>query len=87
MFQEKSIFHHYLDLIVVSGDRQGVLCIHTMRSGDYLRTLKTMAGASIDLICITSMGYILAHSWQSKQCCLFWINGQVLLNTIIIPER
>jgi trimeric autotransporter adhesin len=74
-----------LDL-VWSGDAEGVLCIHTVRQGEFVRSLKHMMGGSIDAVLATNPGYLIAHSATSLKLTSCWVNGQVLA-TITVDDR
>lgn len=67
--------------VVFSGSQSGLLCLHTARRGQFVRSLRLMADApggptAVDLVLATSPGYLLAHSWENQNLHLFWINGQ-----------
>lgn len=74
-----------LDL-VLSGDSEGLLCIHTVRQGHFVRSLRHMVGASIDVVLATTAGYLLAHSASTLRLSVSWLNGQVL-RTEIVDDR
>lgn len=79
----KSISYNVdLDL-VLSGSTNGLLCLHSVRKGTYVRSITHMEGNSADLVLATSPGYLVAHSWSDLQLHLFWINGQHLLSTTL----
>lgn len=61
--------------LVLSGSASGTLCVHSSKSGAFVRSIDFMRGKSIDVILLTSAGYIVAHSWDDKMLHLFWVNG------------
>ena len=67
-----------LDL-VLSGSQDGLLCLHTVRKGRFVRSVHAMAGKRVDLVLASSPGYLLAHSWADHSLHLFWINGEALV--------
>ena len=70
----------------VSGGEDGRLCLHSVRTGKYIRSISHTEGVSIDLVVASAPGYIVAHSWTDLQIHVFWINGQHLLSTVL-PTR
>jgi hypothetical protein len=68
-----------LDLIF-SGGSDGLLCVHTIRQGQYIRCLPEMVGTSVDITFATSSGYLIAHSWTTLQLLVYWTNGQLLIS-------
>jgi hypothetical protein len=72
--------------VVLSGGSDGLLCVHTVRRGQYVRCMNEMIGSSIDMVLATNAGYLIAHSWTSLQTRVYWINGQ-LLHTIHLEDR
>lgn len=69
-----------LDVIFSAGS-DGLLCLHTLRKGQYVRTIMAMIGASVDVVLATTPGYLVAHSWSTLQVQIFWVNGQYLAST------
>lgn len=69
--------------IVMSGGSDGMICLHTIRSGQYLRCLPEMHGSSIDIVLASKLGYLIAHSWTSLATTVFWLNGQHLHSTTL----
>lgn len=69
--------------MVLSGGEDGRLCLHSVRSGNYLRSITHAEGASIDLVVASAPGYLVAHSWADLQIHVFWLNGQHLLSTVL----
>ena len=74
-----------LDL-VLSGSQDGLLCLHTVRKGSFIRSIHDMAGKRADLVLASSPGYMLAHSWTDCSLYLFWINGERLV-TVLMGDR
>jgi hypothetical protein len=68
-----------LDLIF-SGGSDGLLCVHTVRQGQYIRCMTEMIGTSVDVVYATSSGYLIAHSWSTLQLLVYWTNGQLLIS-------
>jgi len=66
-----------LDL-VLSGSVSGLLCLHTVRKGRFVRSIDSMKGLSINIVLATLPGYLVAHSAAEMQLRLFWLNGQEL---------
>jgi WD40 repeat protein len=69
--------------MVLSGGEDGRLCLHTVRTGKYIRSITKATGCSIDLVVASSPGYLVAHSWTDLQMHVFWLNGQHLLSTTL----
>lgn len=61
--------------LVLSGSASGILCIHSAKNGAFVRSIDFLRGKSIDVLVLTSSGYIVAHSWDDKMLHLFWVNG------------
>ena len=79
--------------LVLSGSSSGLLCIHSVRNGAFVRSIDRLKGHSIDVVLLASSGYVVAHSWDDRQIHLFWINGthirSIEVSTrydIIIPQ-
>lgn len=68
--------------MVLSGGEDGRLCLHTVRSGKYIRSIAHTSSA-IDLVLASAPGYLVAHSWEDLQVHVFWLNGQHLLSTVL----
>jgi WD40 repeat protein len=51
--------------IVLSGSQTGLLCLHSVRKGKFIRLINHILGAPIDLVLATSPGYvnIYTHSY------------------------
>ena len=62
--------------IVLSGSQSGLLCLHSVRKGSFIRSITHILGAPVDLVLATSPGYLIAHSWTNQNMHVFWINGQ-----------
>lgn len=71
--------------IVMSGSVSGLLCMHSVRKGAFIRSIKHTVGSSVDLVLVTSPGYLVAYCGDS-QMHLFWVNGQHLLSKHL-PDR
>ena len=84
-------YSHHHD-IVFSGSENGLLCVHTARSGRYIRSIRDYTtgadgkGGRIDGVGISTAGYLIAHSQHDLSICVFWINGQ-LLNRVATLSR
>ena len=50
-----------LDL-VLSGSEEGLLCLHTVRKGRFVRSMPEMLGSPVDLVLAAAPGYLVAHS-------------------------
>lgn len=61
--------------LVLSGSASGTLCVHSAKSGAFVRSIDFLRGKSIDVLLLTNAGYIVAHSWDDKMLHLFWVNG------------
>jgi hypothetical protein len=72
--------------VVLSGDSEGVLCLHTVRQGHFVRTMKHMEGSSIDAVLAMTPGYLIAHSASTLRLSVTWVNGQVL-NQVSVDDR
>lgn len=75
-------YSHDLD-IVFSGSQNGYLCLHTVRKGEYIRSINDMVGSSVDVLLAISPGYLIAHSWESLIMNLYWINGNNLASITV----
>ena len=70
--------------ILLSGSQDGLLCLHSGRKGEYIRTIDNPSegndanAGAVDVVFITPQGYLLSHSWSTRKLWLFWINGQLL---------
>lgn len=62
--------------IVLSGSQSGLLCLHSVRNGNFIRSITHIIGTPIDIVLATSPGYLVAHSWSNQNMHVFWINGQ-----------
>ena len=62
--------------IVLSGSQTGLLCLHAVRQGSFIRSITHILGAPVDLVLATSPGYLIAHSWSTQNMHVFWVNGQ-----------
>ena len=62
--------------IVLSGSQTGLLCLHAVRQGTFIRSITHILGAPVDLVLATSPGYLIAHSWSTQNMHVFWVNGQ-----------
>jgi WD40 repeat protein len=65
--------------LILSGSVDGLICLHSARKGKLIRSIHHMQGASVDVITLISSGYVVAHSWETLELHLFWINGQALM--------
>lgn len=64
--------------IVFSASASGLLCLHSVRQGLYLRSITALLGHHVKVILSTSSGYLVVYSSSHKKLYLFWINGQIL---------
>lgn len=71
-----------LDLCL-SGGEDGRLCVHSVRSGKYIRSITHCEGSTVDLVLASAQGYLVAHSWSDLNIHVFWLNGQHLLSTTL----
>jgi hypothetical protein len=69
--------------MVFSGGSDGLLCLHTVRQGQYIRCMTEMIGSAVDVVLATNAGYLVAHSWTTLQTYVFWVNGQTLVHTTL----
>jgi WD40 repeat protein len=72
--------HHDL---IVSGSQNGMLCMHSARKGRFIRSIKALEGKKIDLICIAMAGYIIVYSNDTNTMTVFWINGELLKESVL----
>ncbi len=63
--------------VVLSGAANGMLRIHTLRHGKYVRSIAH--GAAPSLFAIASNGYIVVYSSTALELALYSINGELLL--------
>lgn len=68
-----------LDL-VLSGGADGLLCIHSVRNGQYIRSIRCPSCPSADLVVLSHSGYAVVHSWSDHRMHVLWVNGQHLLS-------
>jgi hypothetical protein len=67
--------------VVLSGGANGLLCLHTVRKGYFIRSIKNLMGSAVHHVLNTSAGYLLACSTtpsNTEELHLFWTNGQLL---------
>lgn len=62
--------------IVLSGSQSGLICLHSVRKGKFMRSISNALGSPVDLVLATSPGYLISHSWTDQSMHVFWINGQ-----------
>jgi WD40 repeat protein len=67
----------------LSGGEDGRLCLHSVRTGKYIRSITHCEGSSTDLVVASAQGYLVAHSWSDLNIHVFWLNGQHLLSTTL----
>ena len=72
--------------LLVSGSKQGNICLHATRKGDFIRTLQQSSDCLSDVLHISVHGYIFAYSKSERTLRSFWINGS-LLHTISLQKR
>ena len=77
-----SICYSFDHGLVVSGGRDGLICVHLAQKGHFVRSMKEVLGASVDNLLLSEVGYLAAHSKESNQLSLFWLNGQFLKSAI-----
>ena len=81
-------FSSELDL-VFSGSQSGLLCLHTVKKGTFIRSITHMVGKSVNVVLVTEPGYLVAHSWKRKEIRVYWVNGQhratVRVSTTYVP--
>ena len=66
-----------LDL-VMSGSKDGIVCLHSASRGEFIRAINRLQGESIDVLFISPQGYLVVHSWSVLKVLVFWTNGQLL---------
>ena len=64
--------------MVFSASSDGSLCLHTVRSGEFVRMISMPCGLPVDVVYIAPQGYLISHSWNDLKVNLFWINGPKL---------
>ncbi|KAL9647552.1 hypothetical protein ABK040_006908 [Willaertia magna] len=62
--------------IVVSGDSDGCVLVHTLNEGRYIRTIEHPMRNQVNLVKISSDGHIVMHSEKDCTLHLFSINGR-----------
>jgi len=83
--------------IVLSGDETGVLCLHSVSSGQFMRSIHPVAAQtpvgggsstgkqqSADLVLLASAGCMIAYCSDNKLISSFWINGQQLRRYFLV---
>jgi hypothetical protein len=65
--------------VVLSGGSDGLLCLHTVRQGAFVRCMYEFLGSAVDVVLAASSGHLLAHSWATQQLGLYWMNGEHML--------
>jgi len=82
-------YAHDLDLLL-SADVSGMMCLHTVRKGNFIRSIDHTRGLGdpvpVTAVLTTSPGYLVSHSGDDLTLNLFWINGQHL-ETTKVPSR
>lgn len=75
--------------VALSASNTGLLCVHSIRKGQYLCGLRYLEGRNVVGVLVTAAGYLLASTSDEKERSdasvhlvhelhLFWINGQHL---------
>ena len=66
--------------VLVSGDVVGNICVHTVTSGEYIRTIEATKDdiGPCDLLQLAPAGCILTHHWKDLSLASYWLNGQQL---------
>lgn len=64
--------------VLLSASSSGLLCLHSVRQGNFLRSIYSLLGHEIDRVLVSSQGYLVVHSKSHLQLRLFWINCQSL---------
>eukprot|EP01038_Epipyxis_sp_PR26KG_P011916 gene11916-15945_t len=73
--------------VVLSSSVSGLLCLHTVKTGKYIRSINLNEKKnSVDLVLATSPGYLIAHSWIALELYLFWINGEHLMSIKLLNK-
>jgi len=71
--------YHSADLgIIVSASSDGLICVHTVRNGQFVRAIRNLVGQTVDDVLVCPTGYLLASSKSERKLYLFWLNGQHL---------
>lgn len=82
-------YAHDLDLLL-SADISGMLCLHTVRKGNFIRSIDHTLGQTdalpVTAVFTSSPGYLVSHSGDDLKLNLFWVNGQHL-ETTAVPSR
>jgi hypothetical protein len=82
-------YAHDLDLLL-SADISGMLCLHTVRKGNFIRSIDHGLGQTntvpVTAVFTSSPGYLVSHSGDDLKLNLFWVNGQHLESTTV-PSR
>lgn len=80
--------------LLVSASSDGVLCIHSVMSGQYIRSIDSCYGQSVDSMTLTVNGYLIVQTHvrssagsSAVECRLhsFWVNG-THLKTVVVPH-
>ena len=73
--------HHDL---LLSGSTGGVICVHTVSNGNFVRSIYRFRGQKIESVTITMHGYLIVHT--DRIISVFWINGEFLCD-VELPSR
>jgi len=74
-----------LDL-AVSGSRDGSCIVHSLRRGEYVRSIFIPKASPVSMIAVSSIGHIVLYSAEDLVIYLYSVNGK-LLKTIDEHER
>eukprot|EP00026_Physarum_polycephalum_P000200 Phypoly_transcript_00200.p1 GENE.Phypoly_transcript_00200~~Phypoly_transcript_00200.p1 ORF type:complete len:1988 (-),score=255.41 Phypoly_transcript_00200:62-5914(-) len=64
--------------IAVSGSKDGTCVVHSLREGEYVRTINLPKASPVNLVAISPQGYIVVYSQTDLVIYLYSINGKLL---------
>lgn len=76
-----TLHYSYEHDTVISADEAGLICIHTVRNGAFIRTIHSLVGQCVTHITLSTLGYLIVSCTDSLS--VFWINGQKLASVAL----
>jgi WD40 repeat protein len=69
--------------LLLSGSADGLLCLHSVRKGAYIRSIPHILGCSADVLQLSPNGYMAAYSNTDTNLHVFWVNGSHLATAFV----
>jgi hypothetical protein len=74
-----------LDLIL-SSSADGSLCLHSVKSGEFVKMVAMPSGTSIDCVYLAPQGFLIAHSWTDLQLAVYSLNSHKLATSTAVTK-